>query len=119
MTEGGIAKHMMKRLTEAEELDPNEHRLEYRQAQLAFANNNCARVFAEDMAKKLKEASDNGRHGWQNPDVCSIADLRRMFDEQCLRAHPDFIDVANFAMMLFFRTRGLRGYDPEVEICRT
>jgi hypothetical protein len=59
-------------------------------------------VFAAAMKSKLARKRDEGRGGWDNPDVCTIG-----FLEKCLREHiqkGDMVDVANFAMMIWHRT---------------
>jgi hypothetical protein len=62
--------------------------------------------FAVAMKAKLAKARDKGRGGWDNPDVCSLADL-----SEALRGHVekgDPVDVANFCMMLQQRESGIQ-----------
>ena len=58
-------------------------------------------AFALIMKAKLKASREKGRHGWDNPNECTVEDLSIM-----LRVHVgkgDPVDVANFCMMLFHR----------------
>ena len=59
--------------------------------------------FAKAMSEKMKRKREEGRCGWW--DIINVRDetLREM-----LIAHvekDDWVDVANFAMMLFFREK--------------
>ncbi len=59
------------------------------------------RFFSQKMALKLSMARASGRHGWRDANIVSdeqlIAYLRDNLDRQ------QYIDVANYAMMLYFR----------------
>lgn len=57
--------------------------------------------FAKAMIKKMVLAAEKGRHGWNDPQVCSAKDLQRMLREHVDKGDP--VDVANFAMMLWAR----------------
>ena len=60
-------------------------------------------LFKAEMGAKLKAKREEGRGGWRDPDQCSIAHL-----ENLLIAHVpkrDWIDVANFCMMLWNREK--------------
>ena len=60
-------------------------------------------LFKAEMESKLKEKREEGRGGWHDPEQCEEADLENM-----LIAHvhkQDWVDVANFCMMLWHRGR--------------
>jgi len=57
--------------------------------------------FTKAMRVKLAASRAKGRHGWHNPDVCSVEDLARMFFDHV--AKGDLVDIANFAMFLHQR----------------
>lgn len=60
--------------------------------------------FADVMKHKLAKARDKGRSGWENPSLCKVSDLAAMLVDHLPKGDP--VDVANFAMMLFFREGG-------------
>lgn len=57
--------------------------------------------FAKVMEAKMVIAASKGRHGWNDPQVCSTEDLQCMLREHVDKGDP--VDVANFAMMLWAR----------------
>jgi hypothetical protein len=61
--------------------------------------------FATAMKAKLKwEREERGRHGWDDPTVCSDVYLAKLLIEHLVKGNPGtFEDVANFAMMLHQR----------------
>lgn len=64
--------------------------------------------FTEAMKAKLAEASAKGRHGWEDPQVCSVEFLSEQLVEHVAKGNAGtFEDIANFAMMLH-----QRGADP-------
>lgn len=60
--------------------------------------------FSEAMKIKLAKSRDKGRGGWENPALCKVIDLASMLIDHLPKGDP--VDVANFAMMLFFREGG-------------
>ena len=65
---------------------------EYMELRLAVAD------FAMAMAIRLYEKHGEGKHGWDDPEVCSTAFLRER-----LAVSTDPVDIGNFAMMLWAR----------------
>lgn len=66
--------------------------------------------FAEAMKAKLAAARAKGRSGWDDPEQCTVAHLANLLAGHTLKGNAgNFIDVANFAMMLHMREA-----DPEV-----
>lgn len=61
--------------------------------------------FAAAMKAKLKwEREERGRHGWNDPEVCSEKYLARLLIEHLAKGNDgNFEDVANFCMMLHQR----------------
>lgn len=61
-------------------------------------------AFACQMKDKLAIARSKGRGGWDNPDVCGAEDLARMLlSHLTKRNQGNYLDVANFCMMLHQR----------------
>ena len=58
-------------------------------------------ITAMAMRSKLSAARDKGRHGWWDPEQCSIGSLKRLLVEHIEKG--DMIDVMNFAGMIFVR----------------
>lgn len=58
-------------------------------------------LFAARMKEKLAAARSKGRHGWNDPTVCSADYLRALLNEHIGKGDP--VDVANFCMMLSHR----------------
>lgn len=54
--------------------------------------------FAFVMKQKLAVARANGRHGWDDPELCSVEALSDMLHDLVAKGDP--VDVANFCMML-------------------
>lgn len=63
--------------------------------------------FTRAMAEKLVIARELfGRKNWHRPKKCSIEKLQQMLESHVIRAKSDplqYIDVANLAMMIWFR----------------
>ncbi len=58
-------------------------------------------TFTQRMADKMAASRRKGRHGWWNPAICPIERLR---DELVKHVEKeDWVDVANYAMMLHWR----------------
>ena len=47
------------------------------------------------------QSEENGKHGWDDPKICSEEDLVRMFVEHIPKG--DVVDIANYFMMLYHR----------------
>lgn len=62
--------------------------------------------FSNAMKSKLARKRADGYGGWDDPDICTVQFLRDRLVEHTEKA--DMIDVANFAMMIWFRTRAER-----------
>lgn len=66
--------------------------------------------FSLAMKEKLSASRDKGRGGWEEPDVCTAAQLAEMLISHLEKGNGGtFQDIANFAMMLH-----QRGEDPLV-----
>lgn len=66
--------------------------------------------FAQAMKLKLEKSRSKGRHGWDDPKVCSVELLCDLLLGHLGKGNAgNFEDVANFCMMLH-----QRGADPEV-----
>ena len=71
--------------------------------------------FARMMKAKLAAARAKGRSGWDDPEVCTVESLADMLVEHLFKGNANnFVDIANFAMMLH-----LRGADPGVLVTAT
>jgi excisionase family DNA binding protein len=57
--------------------------------------------FAALMHEKMTAARLKGKEGWEDPERCTDADLGKLMCEAVLKA--DWVDVANYAMMLHLR----------------
>lgn len=67
-------------------------------------------AFAKEMVEKMADSSRKGRSGWDDPDQCKVEDLADMLIGHLSKPNKgNFIDVADFCMMLH-----LRGADPRV-----
>ena len=57
--------------------------------------------FAQVMHAKMAAARAKGKEGWNDPERCSLHDLKLM----CLNSFESYewVDVANYAMMLHLR----------------
>lgn len=66
-------------------------------------NGRAVENFGYKMKAKLGDASLNGRHGWHDPDVISINELKIQLASQFNKSKIDYVDVANFAMMIHYR----------------
>jgi hypothetical protein len=61
--------------------------------------------FARAMKRKLAQARERGRHGW-NEDDCSTDYLAACFMDEVTCDRPDPRDIANYAMFLYLRRGG-------------
>lgn len=61
--------------------------------------------FANFMLRKMEKKRNQGYGGWDDPDRCSAGKLSRMLIDHLEKGDP--VDVANFAMMIFFWGGGL------------
>lgn len=59
-------------------------------------------AFAQAMHAKMAAARAKGKEGWDDPERCTDARLRSLLDD-ALFEPVDYIDVANYAMMLWNR----------------
>jgi excisionase family DNA binding protein len=57
--------------------------------------------FAAAMQAKMTAARLKGKDGWDDPERCSVSSLRGLLDESF--THCDYVDVGNYAMMLWAR----------------
>lgn len=57
--------------------------------------------FAEAMKAKMAASRIKGRGGWDDPNKCSVDDLRSLLNLHMTKGDP--VDVGNFAMMLWIR----------------
>ncbi len=62
--------------------------------------------FAAAMKAKLAKKRAQGYSGWDNPEECPIIQLERLLEQHFYKG--DFIDIANFCMMLHQRGRTIR-----------
>lgn len=72
-------------------------------------NNGAIGDFGISMALRLSKAAENGRGGWYDSTVISVDELRQQLDAQLLKPTVDYVDVANIAMMLHYRTMPSKG----------
>lgn len=56
-----------------------------------------------NMQDKLELKRETGKGGWWDKEVCSTRELQALLDEQLLKDEVDWIDVMNFAGMLYIR----------------
>lgn len=66
--------------------------------------------FAAEMKAKMASSRAKGRDGWDNPDLCSAAQLNAMLVEHLAKGDP--MDVATFAMMLWNRRERTAAMSP-------
>lgn len=71
-----------------------------------FLNEMATTHFCRKMYNKLRTAERKGRHGWFSAAAISEFELLDMLKKQSQKPFEelDYIDIANFAMMLHFRT---------------
>lgn len=63
-------------------------------------------LFQHAMSGKMREAAARGRYGWHRPETCTEQELINLLREQFVnRPAPDYVDIANYAMMLWNRAR--------------
>lgn len=63
----------------------------------------CAvRDFSEAMQAKMDKSRAKGRSGWHDPYQCTVSSLVKLMREHLDKG--DYVDVGNFAMMLWHRT---------------
>ena len=58
--------------------------------------------FSEAMQTKMDKSRAKGRSGWHDPYQCTISSLAKLLREHMDKG--DYVDVGNFAMMLWHRT---------------
>lgn len=63
----------------------------------------AVRSFTGFMETRMEEALDNGKRGWWNDEAVSTHELRNKLLDQFEKR--DWVDVANYAMMLHYRTQ--------------
>ena len=57
-----------------------------------------------NMKLKLDKARQKGKNGWWNDKVCSISNLRELYQEHTQKKNNgNVIDLCNFAMFIYFR----------------
>lgn len=61
-------------------------------------------MFTADMGARLAHKRAEGRHGWWDPDTCSVHTLARMLQGFIQRG--ELLDAANIAMFLYCREGG-------------
>ncbi|HGE6114242.1 TPA: hypothetical protein ACGG8C_002017 [Vibrio cholerae] len=66
-----------------------------------FADKQLLIATQSEMAKKLGEHREKGRHGWWNKDVCSIEDLY-LYRRKALNEN-DHVSVINYTAMIAAR----------------
>jgi hypothetical protein len=69
--------------------------------------------FAKAMNAKLSDKRAQGKYGWNKPDDCTIAYLRRLLETHVEKGDP--VDIANFAMMIWNREHPTGSCAPETE----
>lgn len=58
-------------------------------------------TFAQAMHAKMAAARAKGKEGWDDPERCGTGHLQALFEEAA--AELDYVDAANYAMMLYLR----------------
>ena len=60
--------------------------------------------FAKEMKRKLADARQKGRSGWNNKETCTDTNLAELFWEHMKKTNEgNFVDLANFLMFLHTR----------------
>jgi len=68
----------------------------------AFADSKLVAFAKDAMLEKLTKAREKGRHGWWDPEVCTVEDLKvALFDQ--FYGEFDMVDIMNFAAMIYVR----------------
>lgn len=74
------------------------------------ADDQAVNQFAEAMRQKMAASREKGRGGWDNLELCKTQDLcHQLIGHLSKDNAANFIDIANFAMMMH-----QRGDDPKV-----
>lgn len=64
-------------------------------------------LFGTAMMIRLNGKRAEGRHGWHQPDVCSMVELKLMLGASITHPNEDIdknlLDIANFCMMIWNR----------------
>lgn len=68
-------------------------------------------LFSMAMSKRLEDKRGEGRHGWHQPEVCSMVELKLLLGGAITEAmknqgegvDTDLVDIANFCMMIWNR----------------
>lgn len=60
-------------------------------------------LFADRMTERLDAARMAGRYGWDDSDVISDDELKALLIKNV--ESEDWVDVANYAMMLYWRNQ--------------
>jgi len=69
-----------------------------------ITDENAVDIFAEEMKRKLANARQKGRSGWDNKETCTDTHLAHLFWEHMSKANDgNFVDLANFLMFLHTR----------------
>ena len=68
-----------------------------------FANLSCVTYFATRMYEELEVYDRLGLHDWIDPREISVDCIRQLMDAEMCKADCNYVDVANYAMMLHFR----------------
>lgn len=72
----------------------------------SLADSLALTLFQHAMQEKMREAAARGRYGWHRPETCTEQELISLLREQFVnRPVPDYVDIANYAMMLWNRAR--------------
>ena len=60
-------------------------------------------VFAIAMKNKMRIKREQGVGGWYDSNDCTTDDLVTLFNQQLQRDKLDWVDIGNFAMMIWNR----------------
>jgi hypothetical protein len=60
-------------------------------------------VFAIAMKNKMRVMRERGKEGWYDSKDCEIHELITSFCEQVAREERDWVDIGNYAMMIWNR----------------
>jgi len=85
-----------------------------REGELHHNDDVVAAMFSMAMRKKLAKKRADGRSGWDDKDICSEEFLNKLLCGHIEKGDP--VDVANFAMMLWYRNEktSLAAHDAKV-----
>jgi len=64
-------------------------------------------IFAKVMKAKLQLKREQGLFGWHAKEECTIQQLEDLLAGQMGKKELDYVDIANYAMMIWFRKYGV------------